>query len=230
MGSRLSTAALICRKPRNATPDQKWTCSGVAWLRTSSSRISANATFDNGPAADATLCMARLRNDSWCRYTAPPGRPMPPCAMKMQRQHDRQERVRVLERVQRQVAGGLDAVVAGAIGGVGVPELVQAQRDHPAADDQAGTRRNGRRSASRRNRASRRTRSTATKARKIGLIRMPRRRGAGRRSDHSSATRGYGVRCVSLPPSEGPGLRLSNDRSRFAEGGPACACWESIRA
>ncbi len=53
-----------------------------------------------------------------------------------QRQDDRQQRVGVLERVERQVARRLDLVIAGPVGGVGVGELVQAQRHDPAGDDE----------------------------------------------------------------------------------------------
>jgi len=52
--------------------------------------------------------------------------------MKKERQHDRQHRMGVLERVEGQVARCLDTVVAGAVGRVGVAELVQAQRHDPA--------------------------------------------------------------------------------------------------
>ena len=52
------------------------------------------------------------------------------------RQHDRQQRVGVLQRVERQVAPVGDVPVAGPVGGHGVGVLVQAERDQPARDDE----------------------------------------------------------------------------------------------
>ena len=61
---------------------------------------------------------------------------MPPSAMNSTGKPERQQRVRVLQRVERQVAADCDVVVAEPPRGEGVRELVQAQRHQPAGDDE----------------------------------------------------------------------------------------------
>ena len=73
---------MTCRKPRNATPAQNRPCGSVhvCDFAAVSSAI-ARTTLINGPAAAARLRDSLLRNMCGCRYTAPPGSPMPPEAM-----------------------------------------------------------------------------------------------------------------------------------------------------
>ena len=52
------------------------------------------------------------------------------------RQHDREQRIRVLERVQGQIAAHRDVVVAESPRGERVGEFMQAERHHPAGDDE----------------------------------------------------------------------------------------------
>ena len=53
-----------------------------------------------------------------------------------QRQQDREERIGVSQRVQRQVAAGRDRTVAGLVGHDRMAELVQAEADDPTGDDE----------------------------------------------------------------------------------------------
>ena len=138
-----------------------------------------------------------------------------------QRQHDRQHRVRVLERVQRQVAGRLDAAVAGAVGGVGVRELVQAERDDPAADDhqehaEVAEPRPGGRLAPAQQPAERR--SAPRRPGTSGWA--ARRRGAGRGRRRTCPR--YGPRPLGAPPAHGSLRRRVSRRRAAAERSYGC--------
>ena len=118
IGSRLSTAAVTCRKPRNASAGPEPDVSGrgppgVECGRgrrcDSDERRSTEKTLPPDPAAAARLCAASAAERVGVQVYGAAGQADTALDDEQQRQHDRQHRVRVLERVERQVAGGLDA-------------------------------------------------------------------------------------------------------------------------
>ena len=77
----------------------------------STSNSTASTMFANGPARLTSVCCRGVIHDVRT-YTAPPGRPMPPSAMNSIGRPSDSSGLRVLQRVERQVAAHRDVVVA----------------------------------------------------------------------------------------------------------------------
>src|SRR5690606_25802542 len=124
IGSRFRNAAVTWRNARKATPSQKTPWDWWAKFLYSTASMTANRTFDSGPAAEIRLCRSRPRMACRSIQTAPPADPAE--HDEHHRDQEAQHGVGVLEGVEREVALGGDAAVARPVGQVGVPELVQA--------------------------------------------------------------------------------------------------------
>ena len=126
---------MTCRNPEERRPGPEHAVSRVVEKPGHTEQHTAKDHVHNGPARLTIVRCHFVMNDVRT-HTAPPGNPMPPSSDEQHRKAQREHRIRVLQRVERQVAAHRDVVVAEPPGGEGMAELVQAQRHDPAGDDE----------------------------------------------------------------------------------------------